>query len=242
MKKLFVLLLLTSSISFAKTVRIAVIDTGFDFKSDWATIVDLHPFLRKPKLCPTGHKDFTGKGIQDNHGHGTHIAGIIAQYANNADYCLIILKFFNKAGNSQEPLLTEIEALKEAIKLNVDVINFSGGGGGHSKEECSVVKYALDKKITMIAAAGNESKNINKHPYFPAMCDSRVKTVANITKNNQYSKTSNFTDFRPHSKFLFREKGEKVQSIMPNNTIGYMTGTSQATAIRTGKLVKNWKK
>ena len=222
------------------TIRVAVIDTGFDFKSTWSPIIDLHPFLRKPKLCDTGHADFSGTDtIEDQHGHGTHIAGIIAQYANNTDYCLVILKFFNPSEDSNN-LKNEILAINEAVRLKVDIINLSGGGTEYSKEECWAVKSALDKGITFVSAAGNERSDINLHPYYPAMCDMDVKAVANITLRNTYSPSSNYTNDKINSRFLFKEKGENVLSILPGNTIGYMTGTSQSTAIRTGKIVKNW--
>src|SRR5271165_1628236 len=64
-----------------KTTVIAVIDTGFGAGEFWDG-------QEKTRLCKFGHKDFTGgetsskfgtndKVPVDNHGHGTHIAGIV---------------------------------------------------------------------------------------------------------------------------------------------------------------------
>ena len=56
----------------SKTLVVAVIDTGIDAQA-----------FNRHVLCKTGHKDFTGTGIQDRHGHGTHISGLIDQYAKS---------------------------------------------------------------------------------------------------------------------------------------------------------------
>ena len=54
-------------------------------------------------------------------------------------------------------------------------------------------------------------------------------------KNKKLHPSSNYGDA-----FLHFENGYRVLSILPNNRYGYMTGTSQSTAIRTGKIVKEW--
>lgn len=219
-------------------IRVAVIDTGFDSESDWASILKTYKYMRKPKLCTYGHQDFTGFGLQDHNGHGTHIASTIAFNAKDSNYCLIILKFFDKIENSDYAQLNTILALKRAIELKVDMINYSAGGNTRSAEECDVIKNALDLGITVVTAAGNEANNINVLPYYPAMCDSRIKVVANIKYNGDYHTTSNYSDGGPMSRLLYKEIGDHVLGLTPNNTVGFMTGTSQAAAIFTGKTIQ----
>ena len=226
-----------------KPIIVAVIDTGFDFNSNWDSIVKNNPKIKKPKMCKYGHKDFTGIGLQDNHGHGTHIAGIIAQYALDQDYCIVVIKFYDpllKNANFVE--LTDL-AFKRAVDLKVDIINYSGGGTERDREECLILKKALDRGIKVVAAAGNEGSNINEKPYYPAMCEDRIIAVANIEKDGKYAKTSNFSDPTDvNSRKLAVQEGVNVMSLSPGNRVAIMTGTSQAAAIETGKIVKNWKK
>jgi subtilisin family serine protease len=202
-----------------------VIDTGFDFKGKW----DI-----QPKICPTGHKDLTGQGLQDVNGHGTHIAGLIAKYAGDADYCLVIIKFFHNDLVKGDTLQASIDAINHAVDQKVDIINLSMGGVGYSNSEYKAVKRALDDDITIIAAAGNEGKDFKKQPYYPALYDDRIIVVAAVDKRMKRMPSSNYG-----VQVDAYELGENVLSTMPHNSYGHLTGTSQATAIHTGKFVQH---
>ena len=230
--------------SLPKPIIVAVIDTGFDFQSNWKVLLKSYPTLKMPRLCKFGHKDFTGTGLSDRNGHGTHIAGIIAQQAFNENYCIVVIKYFDPSQNylSTDNLEQTRKSFELAINLKVKIINYSGGGEERSEAECLLIKKALDAGIVVVAAAGNEKNNINKNPYYPAMCDSRVRAVANIDRSGQVVPSSNFTDNSPKSRFLYKEMGNQVLSIIPNNQIGFMTGTSQAAAVETGKVIVSMKK
>lgn len=226
-------------------IIVAVIDTGFDFNSTWKEQLSLYDRdgyrLRKPKTCKYGHTDFTGKGIKDNHGHGTHVAGVLAKFAEDVNYCLVILKYYDNEKENVDHMVPTLKALQKAIDLKVSIINYSGGGTGKSDVECNLIKRALDIGIVVVVAAGNENSNINKKPYYPAMCDSRVIAVSNTDDMGNIASNSNFTDKKRGSRELVSEKGLNVLSLLPNNKSGMMTGTSQATPTYTGKLIKKMK-
>lgn len=239
-----ILILVTVLSANAATTVVAVIDTGYDFDSTWnehLKKVDSDGYLlRKPKICKSGSQDFTGSGIKDTNGHGTHVAGIIAKFAEDADYCLVILKFFSN--NFSDNATPSAKAIKKAIELKVDIINYSAGGLSKMKEECDLIKKALDSGIQVVVAAGNESSNINKNPYYPAMCDDRVVAVSNVDDYGNLGPSSNYTDRKKGSRELAEEKGVEVWSLLPGNKIGAMTGTSQAAPTRVGKMIKKMKK
>jgi subtilisin family serine protease len=238
------LIILNLSQAFAeseKTVKIAVIDTGIDTKSTWEGTG-----LAKPVLCKNGTYDFTNminktqtgvkvpsSKVSDDHGHGTHIAGIIAKQAKTADYCIIAMKFYdqNKPYTGQTGT---INAFKKAVELKVDIINYSAGGNDRDAEECALVKKALDSGITVVAAAGNDGKNLDVIPYYPAMCDTRVIIAENIYDNGKRHPTSNFS--RSGKIKTIKRVGVDVKSTVPGNSIGIMTGTSQAAAVISGDL------
>lgn len=234
MKKLIVLSILALSVNVnAQPIKVAVIDTGFDFKSTWQPIRDDVPST--PTLCPTGHKDFTGNGLQDDHGHGTHIAGLIGKYSGNADYCLVIYKYYDNKGSDFNNLVNTIKSFGSAIAEGVNIINYSGGGISRNSEECAVLKTALDKGITVVAAAGNENIDLDVHPFYPALCDSRIVVVAGQDK---YGKRVPSSSFSSRKFTVVKELGIDVLSILPGGQYGFMTGTSQATAIHSGKIVQ----
>lgn len=216
-----------------RIIRIAVVDTGMNLEDRWP---ENSVGLYQPKICPGLSKDFTGTTLNDEHGHGTHIAGLIAKYAEGTNYCLIIYKYFLPDADGMVNLKHTIEAFNEAITQKVDVINYSGGGIIRSNEECIVIKKALDMGIKVNAAAGNEGVNINFFHFYPAMCDERVNVIGGLTKSGQKMPMSNYSG--GFGITVHPEQGQDQLSLLPGGQYGYMSGTSQATAIYTGKLVK----
>lgn len=234
----------------AKTLVVAIIDTGI---SD-----DLRDM---PYICKMGHKDFTGTGLTDHHGHGSHISGLIQQYVTNnivninsntesinkmlhtkSPYCQVILKYYDPTQKNADNLAQEIAALRYAIDIKVDYINFSGGGTEKSKEEMVLIEEALNKGIKIVVAAGNEHANIDevkyKAPnvkyehYYPADLDSRLVVVGNLSQTKGRCPSSNFGNT-----INSWEVGENSYSTTEHG-FGYMTGTSQSTAIKSGKLIR----
>ena len=220
----FVLLaLLLPSIAYSKQLKIAVIDTGFDFK-----------YYDQVKLCKKGHRDFTQTKLQDTVGHGTHVSGLIEKYSDGADYCQYILKFFSVqrklwTRKSEDTVETTILAVKEAIRLKVDVINYSAEGGDATSKEAAVWKQALDLGIIVVAASGNKSHNLDKRcDAYPACYDKRIIVVGSKSPGNYIS------DFGNYGKVVdVYEVGERVESVN-----GVSDGTSMAAAIQSGRQIK----
>lgn len=262
MKTLIICLLFSFSAYAQKPVKIAVLDTGFDLKSDWEDASEFG--LKKPVLCKKGHKDFTGTSIQDTHGHGTHVAGIIAKYAKKK-YCLVILKTHDSTSLSQDETY---RAINHAIKIGVDVISYSGGGSSFILKEYLAVKKALDAGILLVTAAGNDNerhdyqihsvkimiksnkrhdykiKYINRRTlaitskrqkgYYPAAYDSRIISVKSYNNSERHG-FSNYGDA-----YGYQDNGENVLSLLPNNVYGKMSGTSMATPKKTAQIINNW--
>mgnify|MGYP002784825445 FL=1 len=222
----------------AKTIKVAVVDTGFDFNSNWSKVDLKFVGLSVPKLCPTGHKNYTSEENIDTHGHGTHIAGLIAAHADFADYCLVIYKYYEKDATGEQNLNRTINAFSDAVAEGVDIINYSGGGIIRSEAECSILKKALDKGIKVIAAAGNEGLNLNRFKFYPALCDPRITVVEAQDKAGKRLGISNYSSDSKNAVKTVKRLGLNVMSVLPNNQIGYMTGTSQSTAIVAGETVK----
>ena len=232
MKLLPIILLLISQSSIAKTIRIAVIDTGYDFNSNWPNASKVG--LSKPKLCPTGHKDFTGTGLQDHHNHGTHVSGLIAKGLDDIDYCLIIIKFYDPTSYKIDNLKTSIQSIKWAIEQKVDIINYSGGGTIFDKEEQQAVLQALSNNIKIITAAGNEKSDIDKHHYYPAFYYPELETiVGNVDEHGEIIKSSNYG-----KSVTVYKMGVNVLSVLPDNNYGTMTGTSQSCALQTNTVIR----
>lgn len=184
------------------TIKVAVIDTG---KS----------YAKGIELC--GSIDLTGRSLDhtDRHGHGTNVAYLIDKYAGGVKYCQLPINYYGSGDNSAKSNI----AFNLAISYGVDIINYSGGGLERDNVECGLIKTALDRGIIIVAAAGNEGRDLAEQAYYPAMCDDRVVVVG----------CSNLEDSN-YGKVDFTYKCKSVGKPA-------MSGTSQATAIITGKLV-----
>ena len=238
MRKLVEFLLLVAflvivpiKVAYSKTITIAVIDTGID------KISSTH-------LCKFGHKSFVEDDpypLVDRVGHGTHIAGIISANAGKSGYCLVAIKFYSETATGDQNLAAMKKAITYAININVGFINISGGGEIPNNGEFTVVERALNKHIVFVAAAGNEHSNLDAEcNYFPACYDPRIIMVGNLI-GYSFDNPMFSTLISPTSNYGNRitrwEVGTNVLSTLPGGKHGYMTGTSQATAVATGKLV-----
>lgn len=141
-------------------VTVAVIDTGVTKVRD----------LSETKFVK-GY-DFVNdkEEASDDNGHGTHVAGTIAQATNNKygvagiayEAKLMPLKVLSAYGGGTVADIAE--AIKFAADKGADVINMSLGGGGESQLLKEAINYAHKKGVIIIAAAGNENENSASYP------------------------------------------------------------------------------
>lgn len=198
-------------------IRVGVIDTGLDLRDSRFTA----------HLCPNGHADFSGEGLTDYNGHGTHIAGLIQTYARDSNYCLVIVKYWCKgAGN----FLNEahfVAALQYVLAIGVDVVNVSVAGPDFNLRERSLL--AAYPKVQVLGAAGNDSSGEAHYPCGYALpnllCVGAVDANGNVA---HYSNRGVWVGAW--------ERGDMI-STLPDGRIGVIKGTSQAVAAHTGKLI-----
>lgn len=226
LRTITLLAFLLASVSFAfenKPVKVGVIDTGLDLND---------PRFTK-HLCKYGHIDFTGEGIKDSNSHGTHVAGLIVNNAKNANYCLVIIKFFSEKLSGPENLRRLILSLKEAKLQKIKIVNLSGGGYIFEELEYNALKE--NPSSLFFVAAGNENKNMDipGNKYYPASYGfPNVFTVGSYSKEGVKSIFSNYGSI-----VKYWEIGENIKSFAPNGGEKIMSGTSMSTAIVTGKYL-----
>ena len=146
--------------SKGKGATVAVIDTG----------VSRVPDLQQTKFVE-GY-DFVNnqKDASDDHGHGTHVAGTIAQSTNNrygvagVAYQAKIMPLKVLSANGFGTISDIAEAIRFAADQQADVINMSLGGGGYSQMMKDAIDYAHSKGVVIIAAAGNEGRSSASYP------------------------------------------------------------------------------
>lgn len=223
----------------SKKVVVAVIDTGIDVEQeDIKNNLWVNPNPTKGDIHGWNFVE-DNHDLSDNHGHGTHIAGIIGAEGGNGkgisgvspQVSLMILKYYDPNSRGSDNLKNTIRAIHYAIDNGAHIINYSGGGLDYSAEERAAIERARRRGILFVAAAGNERSNSDIKKYYPADYDlDNIISVTALDQKQQILPSSNYGVQTVH----IAAPGNNIYSTLPNNRYGYMTGTSQATAFVSG--------
>ena len=175
-------------------VIVAVLDTGVAFENykkfhmveDLAGVEFVHPY------------DFVGNDVHanDDHGHGTHVTGTIAQATHNGigvsgiarNVKIMPLKVLSGSGSGS------VAGIADAIRFAADngahVINMSLGGRFPSRVLKKAVQYAHDKNVVVFCAAGNEGRNSVGYPagYDGALAVAATQSDETTTFYSNYGK------------------------------------------------------
>jgi subtilisin family serine protease len=171
--------------STGQNVIVAVVDTGVDFGA---------PDLANTRRLPGW--DFANNDADptDDQGHGTHVAGTVAQSTNNnvgvagVAFNATLLPVKALGSNGQGSFEKIIQGIIYAVDQGADVINLSLAGRNGSQALQDAVKYAYDRGVVVVAAAGNSNGAVQ----FPAAYDDYVIAVGAVRYDNTRAPYSNF--------------------------------------------------
>ena len=230
-----------------RDVVVAVIDTGIDM-----THPDLAANLWTNSLNGTHGRDVvTNTDIPtDDHGHGTHVAGIIAAQANNAAggvgiaYNVQIMAI-KAAQYSGVLAVSDIaEGIYYAVSKGADVINMSFGGYGKSTIEEDALAVAFGQAV-LVAAAGNDglANDIACDKKAKVMYPAGYNWVLGVMASNENPDSSggylaSFSNYDclpgDSNEYEIMAPGAGIMSTLPNNQYAAWSGTSMATPVVAG--------
>src|SRR5262249_20611083 len=141
-------------------VIVAVIDTG----------VARVPDLAQTEMVPGYNFVDNNADATDDHGHGTHVAGTIAQSTHNGvgvagvafKAKIMPIKVLSARGSGSVSGIAG--GIRFAADHGANVINMSLGGGMSTSVLANAVKYAHDKGVTVVCAAGNDGRGKVSYP------------------------------------------------------------------------------
>jgi len=206
-------------------VTVAVVDSGIRKGTDLTN------------TCFVPGWDFVGNDNDptDDNGHGTHIAGTIAQSTNNNlgvagiayKSCLMAVRVLDANGSGTYANVAA--GIRWAADKGAKVINLSLGGSADSQTLKDAVAYAYQKGVAVVAACGNDN---NPNCLYPAAYDNYVIAIG----ATQYDETK-----APYSNY-----GPSLDLVAPGgntsvdqNNDGYGDGVLQQTfTISNGRI--NW--
>jgi len=213
-----------------KNIKIGILDTGIRMD---------HPDLQ----IENGVSFVQGASTyNDDNGHGTHVAGIIASKDNDIgvvgvapDAQIYAVKVLNQYGEGNQSDV--VAGINWAIENKLDIINLSitSSSGSYLLQEA--LQRAYDQGIMIVAASGNIDRPIygEMNVLYPA----RYPSVIAVGSVN-YDEIGRLirSDFSYYGKDLdFVAPGQDIYSTFVNvggNDYGFSSGTSMAAPFVTG--------
>ncbi|MEM2440093.1 MAG: S8 family serine peptidase [Candidatus Bathyarchaeia archaeon] len=171
----------------------------------------------------------------DDEGHGTHCAGIIASVINNnkgvaglAQVKIMAEKVLNSTGWGTDDWVAN--GIIHAADQGAKIISMSLGGYEYSSLLHEAVKYAYEKGVLLVAAAGNDNTSVKM---YPAAYEEVIAVAATDENDNRAS-------FSNRGRWIeLSAPGVNICSTIPGG-YGYSSGTSMACPHIAGVAALVW--
>ncbi|CAI6019456.1 S8 family peptidase [Cohnella sp. JJ-181] len=197
-------------------IVVAVVDTGVQLD---------HPDLKGRLVQGTNIVDPSAPP-EDDVGHGTHVAGIIAAEVNNGEgvagmtwYTKVMpVKALDNSGAGTT--YSVAEGIIWAVDHGADIINLSLGNYAEAQFLHDAIRYAHDKGALVVAASGNDNTD---RPGYPAAYP-EVVAVGATGSDELRAPYSNYGDYVDVS-----APGTSIASTYPGSRYAALSGTSMAS-------------
>lgn len=179
--------------------------------------------------------------------HGTHVAGIIAAIRGNnlggdgvAENVQIMSVRAVPDGDEYDKDVAF--GIRYAVDNGASVINMSFGKSfsPHQRQVYDAMKYAESKGVLLVHAAGNDAKNVDTEPNFPAVKFDFQKedftnliTVGAATRYKKGQIVASFSNYGKNSVDIFAP-GFEIYNTIPDNKYKKLQGTSMAAPMVAG--------
>lgn len=205
----------------ASAVKIGVVDTGIDRNHPdlMGRYVEGYDFVRRDSVP------------NDEHGHGTHVAGIAAATGNNGagvagvGWYTKILAAKVLGGDGTGTDLDVSRGIIWSADKGAAVINLSLGNYYYSQAVADAVKYAQGKGALIVAAAGNDGLDF---PSYPAA----LPGVVGVAATDRYDSRAWFSNYGSYVDIS--APGVDIYSTWPGSDYASLSGTSMASPFVAG--------
>ncbi len=214
--------------SYTGSAKAWIIDTGIDFDHP---DLNVNTDLAKTFIARTSSAD-------DDNGHGTHCAGIVAAKNNTigvvgvaAGATVVPVKVLDRRGSgAYSVIIAGVNYVASAAAAG-DVANMSLGGSPYAPIDEAVINMA-NAGIYVSLAAGNESDNANNHS--PARANAaNIWTISACDVADKWAYFSNYGN----PPIDYCAPGVSVYSTYKGGAYATMSGTSMAAPHACGVLL-----
>lgn len=201
-------------VALNKDLTIAILDTGVDLT---------HPDLIDNLVIGTNLID-SKKAPQDDQGHGTMVAGIIASTGKDRTGYEGILPNTNimpikvMASDGRGDALKVSQGIRYAVDNGADIISLSLADVVYSKKMKEEVEYAEEKGVLVVAVTGNGGNPVGYPAAYP--------TVLSVGAVDQSDKFASYSNYGPEVDVV--APGTQILAPQLGGGYGASTGTSMA--------------
>lgn len=209
----------------------------------------------RAEIVGDNYDDYSEKNYGNNHyqgpdaEHGTHVSGIIAglpqgkevQYGVASKVAKIMV--VRTVPNGDERDKDVANAIRYAVDNGAKVLNMSFGKPVSPGKNVvwDAFKYAEDKGVLLVKAAGNENEDVAEHLAYPTNFKNSSDTapfvnnvlVVGASTNRNNDLRAGFSNYNQKMVNVFAP-GEEIYSTVPNNEYSYQQGTSMASPVVAG--------
>ena len=212
-------------------------------------------FDPRGEIVGDNYEDYSEKKYGNNHyegpdaQHGTHVAGIIAGYPQGAEIQYGVgdkaakIMTVRAVPNGDERDKDVAKAVRYAVDNGAKILNMSFGKPVSPGKNVvwDAFKYAEDKGVLLVKAAGNENENIAENVYYPTNFKSvtdekpfvnNMIVVGASTNDNEFLR-ADFSNYNQKMVTVFAP-GDKIYSTVPDAKYEYLQGTSMAAPVVAG--------
>jgi subtilisin family serine protease len=215
-----------------QSVTIATLDSGVDAG---------HPDL-VGHVTQADRNFSTDADNEDDYGHGTHVAGIIAAAADNGigvagtdwNVNVLAVKVLNSTGIGTATSISN--GIRYAVDKGVRIINMSLGATTYSETLADAVEYAQDRGVLVVAAADNQASTAPSYP-------GALPGVVAVGASTQSDTRASFSNYGSWVDVMAPGQGivsTWPRALNPSNPYAVEDGTSMAAPLFSGVAALLW--
>lgn len=187
--------------------------------------------------------------------HGSHVAGIIAGLPHGDEvqygvaYKVAKIMTVRTVPDGDERDKDVANAIRYAVDNGAKILNMSFGKpvSPGKKQVWDAMKYAENKGVLLVKAAGNDNQNIGENEYFPTNFFTQQDEKPFISNMIVVGASTNDKDFLRASFSNYNAKmvdvfapGQEIYSAVPDAKYEYLPGTSMASPMVAGAAAVLW--
>lgn len=185
------------------------------------------------------HLRYGNNHLAEDAYHGTMVSGVIAACTASPLFRdRVKIMGIRAIPDGDEYDRDVAAAIRYAVDNGARIINMSFGKylSPHAREVGRAIRYAARRDVLLVMSSGNDGRNVDRQPIYPAATDRRGRRWKNMVvvgATDRRGHVCDFSNYGPHNVDLFAP-GDDIRSTAPDGQYDTAMGTSIAAPMASG--------